>query len=104
MACSRVNFTFTDFLTGHDGSYDLSSVLISGLLAAAPLQKCTVWHYERTARSLITFPPSPIFKVDLDNADRHVMSRSYRIMKKGGHLVTYFLRLWLQHDKRSEII
>ena len=43
-----------------------------------------VRHYEPTAHNLFTFLPSTIFKLDFDNADRHVMSRTFRIMKKEG--------------------
>jgi hypothetical protein len=77
----------TDFLTGHDGSYVLSGAPITGLLAAAPQQKLAVWHYEPTAYIIVNFLPSSIFKLDFDNADRHVMSRMYRIMKRE--------RIWL---------
>jgi len=43
-----------------------------------------VWYFEPTAHSILTFLPSSILKLDFDNADRHVMSRTYRIMKKEG--------------------
>jgi len=74
----------TDFLTGHDGTYDLSGAPVTGLLAAAPQHMWAVRHYEPTAHNLFTFLPSTIFKLDFDNADRHVMSRTFRIMKKEG--------------------
>jgi hypothetical protein len=63
-----------------------------------------MWHYKPTIYSLVTFLPSPIFKSDLDNADRSVMSRTYSIMKREIIWLRASFDFGFQRERSSEII